>query len=108
MLLGVAWKNIDRAVPYVGWLSSKSGDVKLALVEGKQDIQVTTSIDKHDKAVLPEGLYKAQLNLKNNNLNVPSFSYVAGQGSLNGSAKVETTFRQASIEVECCFKCKRF
>ncbi|MGB8482157.1 MAG: translocation/assembly module TamB domain-containing protein [Acinetobacter bohemicus] len=108
MLLDVAWKNIDRAVPYVGWLSSKSGDVKLALIEGKQDIQVTTSIDKHDKAVLPEGLYKAQLNLKNNNLNVPSFSYVAGQGSLNGSAKVELPSDKHQLKWNAVLNAKDF
>ncbi len=42
MLLDVRWNNIDRAVPYVGWLKSESGDVQLALVEGQQDIFVAT------------------------------------------------------------------
>src|SRR5699024_7127562 len=50
MLLDIAWKNIDRAVPYVGWLSSQSGDVQLALVEGKQNIHVATSVSKNEKS----------------------------------------------------------
>lgn len=89
MQLNVAWQNINRAVPYVGWLNSQSGDVKLALVEGQQNIHVATYVTRHDQGALPEGLYTAQLNLKNNDLNVPQFSYVAGKGSLSGSAKVD-------------------
>lgn len=89
MLLNVAWQNIDRAVPYVGWLSSKSGDAQLTLVDGKQNIHVSSFVAKHDKTLLPEGLYKAQLDLKNNHLNVPTFSYAAGKGSLSGSAQVD-------------------
>ncbi|OTG71666.1 hypothetical protein B9T23_15390 [Acinetobacter terrae] len=108
MLLDIAWKNIDRAVPYVGWLSSKSGDVQLALVEGKQDIHVATAVSKHDKGILPEGLYKAQLNLKNNNLNVPSFSYVAGKGSLNGTAKVELPTEKRQLKWNTIVNAKDF
>ncbi len=89
MLMNVSWKNIDRAVPYVGWLSSASGDAKLALVEGQQNIFVATAVSAHDKGMLPAGQYQAQLNLKNNNLNVPSFSYIAQQGALKGSAVVQ-------------------
>ena len=89
MLMDVAWSNIDRAVPYVGWLSSESGQVKLALVEGQQDIHVATVVRQHEKATLPAGQYQAQLNLKNNNLHVPSFSYLASKGSLTGQAVVE-------------------
>ncbi len=88
MLLDVAWKNIDRAVPYVGWLSSESGDVTLALLEGQQDIGIATKVKKSDQGALPAGMYKAQLKLKNNILNVPSFHYQADQGSLTGNAVV--------------------
>ncbi|MDN5512384.1 translocation/assembly module TamB domain-containing protein [Acinetobacter sp.] len=108
MLLNVAWQNIDRAVPYVGWLSSKSGDVKLALVEGKQDIHVATAVSKHDKGMLPEGLYTAQLNLKNDNLNIPSFSYVAGKGSLTGNAKVELPTKKRQLKWNAIVNAKDF
>lgn len=77
MLLDVAWKNIDRAVPYVGWLSSESGDVKLALVEGQQNIHVATKVEQHEEGLLPAGMYQAKLNLNKNILNVPSFNYSA-------------------------------
>jgi translocation and assembly module TamB len=77
MLLDVAWKNIDRAVPYVGWLSSQSGDVKLALVEGQQNIHVATKVEQHEEGLLPAGMYQAKLNLNKNILNVPSFNYSA-------------------------------
>lgn len=29
MFMNVAWANIDRAMPYIGWLSSDSGQVDL-------------------------------------------------------------------------------
>lgn len=108
MLLDVAWLNIDRAVPYIGWLNSKSGDVKLALVDGQQDIHVATAITQHDKAVLPEGLYKAQLNLKNNDLNVPNFSYVAGKGSLTGNAKIELPSDKRQLKWNAILNAKDF
>ncbi|MGB9190805.1 MULTISPECIES: translocation/assembly module TamB domain-containing protein [unclassified Acinetobacter] len=108
MLLNVAWQNIDRAVPYVGWLSSKSGDVKLALVEGKQDIHVATAVTKNDKGRLPEGLYTAQLNFKNNDLNIPSFNYVAGKGSLSGSAKVDLPTQKRQLKWNAILNAKDF
>ncbi|UDM39434.1 translocation/assembly module TamB domain-containing protein [Acinetobacter haemolyticus] len=108
MLLNVAWQNIDRAVPYVGWLSSKSGDVKLALVEGKQDIHVATAVTQNDKGVLPEGLYTAQLNFKNNDLNIPSFSYVAGKSSLSGSAKVDFPTKKRQFKWNAILNAKDF
>jgi len=108
MLLNVAWQNIDRAVPYVGWLSSKSGDVKLALVEGKQDIHVATAVTKNGKGWLPEGLYTAQLNLKNNDLNIPSFSYVAGKGSLTGSAKLDLPNKKRQLKWNAVVNAKNF
>ncbi|MGX5699516.1 translocation/assembly module TamB domain-containing protein [Acinetobacter kookii] len=108
MLLNVAWQNIDRAVPYVGWLSSKSGDVKLALVEGKQDIHVATTVTKNDKGWLPEGLYTAQLNFKNNDLNIPTFSYVAGKGSLSGSAKVDLPTKKRQLKWNAILNAKDF
>ncbi|MGL6082670.1 MAG: translocation/assembly module TamB domain-containing protein, partial [Gammaproteobacteria bacterium] len=90
MLLDVAWKNIDRAVPYVGWLSSESGDVKLALVEGQQNIHVATKVEQHEEGLLPAGMYQAKLNLNKNILNVPSFNYSANAaGSLSGNARIE-------------------
>lgn len=88
MLLDVSWKNIDRAVPYIGWLSSESGDVNLILVDGQQNIDVTTQVKQNDKSALPNGLYKAKLNIKNHILNVPSFDYQVDQGSLTGNAVV--------------------
>ena len=89
MLLDVAWNNIDRAVPYVGWLSSESGQVKLALVEGQQNIQVATVVRPNEKGTLPAGQYVAQLDLKGNNLHIPSFRYQAAKGALSGNALLE-------------------
>ena len=108
MQLNVAWQNINRAVPYVGWLNSQSGDVKLALVEGQQNIHVATYVTRHDQGALPEGLYTAQLNLKNNDLNVPQFSYVAGKGSLSGSAKVDLPSDKRQLKWNAILNAKNF
>lgn len=42
--MNVAWANIDRAMPYIGWLSSDSGQVDLTLRDGQQDIKVATKV----------------------------------------------------------------
>lgn len=89
MLMDVQWKNIDRAVPYIGWLSSESGQVKLALVEGQQNVHVATVVRQHEKGSLPAGQYNAQLDLKGHNLHVPTFSYIVDKGRLTGQAVVE-------------------
>ncbi|OTG83036.1 translocation/assembly module TamB domain-containing protein [Acinetobacter sp. ANC 4648] len=108
LLLDVDWKNIDRAVPYIGWLSSDSGKVKLALLEGQQNIQVTTSIAKHDQAMLPAGQYNAQLNLKDNNVNIPTLSYLAEKGSLTGSAQLQLPDAKRQLKWKALLTAKDF
>lgn len=89
MLMNVAWTKIDRAMPYIGWLSSDSGQVDLMLRDGQQDIKVATKVYQHEKkTLLPAGQYLANLNVKDNILNVPNFSFAAEKGSLTGQAKV--------------------
>ena len=90
MLLDIQWKDIDRAMPYIGWLSSANGHTNIALKQGQQDIDVTTTVSSHDKALLPAGQYDARLDLKDNVLNVENFRYQAlNKGSLTGQAKVK-------------------
>ncbi|OTG66064.1 translocation/assembly module TamB domain-containing protein [Acinetobacter silvestris] len=108
MLLDVDWKNIDRAVPYIGWLASNSGNVKLTLHEGKQDIHVATVISKHDQAMLPAGKYDAQLNVKYNNLNIPTFSYLADKGSLTGNAVVQLPDTKQQLKWNALLTAKDF
>ncbi len=43
---------------------------------------------QHEQTLLPAGQYLATLNVKDNILNVPSFSFAAQKGSLTGQAKV--------------------
>lgn len=109
MIMDVAWKNIDRAVPYVGWLSSDSGQVKLALVDDKQDIHVATVVRQNDKGSLPAGQYTAQLDLKANLLNVPAFSYQAvGKGTLNGKAVVELPDEKRQLKWNALLNAQNF
>lgn len=98
MLLKVQWSDIDRAMPYLGWLKSDQGQVDLNLVQGQQDILVKTHVYKHEKALLPEGQYQAKVQLKKDIVNIPEFEYLALNGHLNGQAKLNlpTEKRQMS------------
>jgi translocation and assembly module TamB len=49
MLLNVAWKDIDRAVPYIGWLSSDEGQTNVTLKDGQQDVFVSTTVRRMSK-----------------------------------------------------------
>lgn len=108
MLVDISWNGIDRAVPYVGWLSSESGRVNLALVEGQQDIHVATVVRRHEQGMLPPGQYNARLNLKNNILNVPEFHYKTAQGGLNGRAKVQLPSEKRQLRWEAFLKAHNF
>ncbi|MCU4356862.1 translocation/assembly module TamB domain-containing protein [Acinetobacter ursingii] len=109
MILDVSWKNIDRAMPYIGWLDSDEGQVNLALVEGKQDIHVATNVRTHEQATLPAGQYEARLNLKDNILNVPAFTYQSLQkGSLSGQAKVELPSEKRQLKWNAILNAKDF
>ncbi len=87
--LDVAWRDLDRAVPYVGWLSSQQGNAQIDLLEGQQNIRVSTQVKQHEQSFLPTGQYQANLNIKNNVLSIPSFDYRAGTGGLSGNAVVD-------------------
>ncbi len=106
--MDVSWKSIDRAVPYVGWLSSDSGNVQLALTEGQQNINVATTVSRHEKGALPAGQYQAKLNLKNNNLNVHAFSYVADKGQLKGNAVVELPDQKRMLKWQANVQAQQF
>ena len=108
MLLDVAWKDIDRAMPYIGWLKSESGDVQIRLIEGQQNITVASNVGQHETALLPAGQYKAQLELKNNVLKVPSFNYVASKGSLSGQANVVLPTDKAQLKWDASVKAQDF
>lgn len=108
LLLDVRWNNIDRAMPYIGWLKSESGDVQMALVEGQQDIFVATQVTQHEDALLPTGLYKATLNLKQDNLNIPEFSYENEQGGIQGQALLELPTEQRQLKWKADLKANNF
>lgn len=89
MLLDIAWQGIDRAVPYIGWLSSDNGQTNITLKEGQQDIFVSTTVKPHEKTVLPTGKYDARLDVKGSLLDIENFRYQAENGSLSGLAKIK-------------------
>ncbi len=108
MLLNVEWKNIDRAVPYIGWLSSEDGHTDIALKQGQQDIYVSTTVKPHEKALLPTGKYDARLDIKSNLLNVENFRYQAAKGSLSGQAKVKLPTEKQQLAWQAQLKAENF
>lgn len=108
MLLDIAWKGIDRAVPYVGWLSSEDGHTNVTLKEGQQDIYVATTVRQHEKALLPTGKYDARLDIKGNLLNVENFRYEAEKGNLTGQAKVKLPTEKQLLSWQVNLKARDF
>lgn len=108
MLLDVSWKGIDRAMPYIGWLSSEEGHTNLTLKEGQQDIYLTTTVRPHEQALLPTGKYDARLDVKGDLLNVESFRYEAEKGSLSGLAKVKLPTEKQQLSWQAQLKAQNF
>lgn len=108
MLLDISWKGIDRAMPYIGWLSSEEGHTNVALKEGQQDIYVATTVRPHEQALLPTGKYEARLDLKDNLLNVENFRYQAEKGSLSGLAKVKLPTEKQQLSWQAQLKAQDF
>ncbi|WP_278491741.1 translocation/assembly module TamB domain-containing protein [Acinetobacter gyllenbergii] len=108
MLLDVSWKGIDRAMPYIGWLSSEEGHTNLTLKEGQQDIYLTTTVRPHEQGLLPTGKYDARLDVKGDLLNVESFRYEAEKGSLSGQAKVKLPTEKQQLSWQAQLKAQNF
>ncbi|NAR59970.1 translocation/assembly module TamB domain-containing protein [Acinetobacter haemolyticus] len=108
MLLDVAWQGIDRAVPYIGWLSSAEGHTNITLKDDQQDIYVATTVRPHEQGLLPAGKYDAHIDLKGSLLNVENFSYVAEKGRLDGQAKVKLPTDKQQLAWQAQLKAKDF
>ncbi|AOA58536.1 translocation/assembly module TamB domain-containing protein [Acinetobacter larvae] len=89
MLLNVAWQKMNREMPYIGWLQSDHGQVDLVLNAQQQDIQLDAKLQQHEKSMLPAGQYQAKVQVKGDDLSIPSFSLNTGKGRLAGQAQVE-------------------
>lgn len=84
--MNVAWQDMNRELPYIGWLQSAQGDVDIVLADQGQDIKIATTITAHEKSLLPWGDYTALLNFSKNTLNVKDFKLTQGKGQLAGQA----------------------
>ncbi|MCH7336767.1 translocation/assembly module TamB domain-containing protein [Acinetobacter sp. NIPH 2699] len=108
MVLDIAWQGIDRAMPYIGWLSSADGQTNVTLQENQQDIHLTTTVSPHEQGLLPAGKYDAQVDLKSNILNVENFLYQADKGSLTGQAKVKLPHEKQQLSWQAQLKAQDF
>lgn len=108
MLVNIAWQGIDRAVPYIGWLSSDNGQTNITLKEGQQDIFVSTTVKPHEKTVLPTGKYDARLDVKDSLLDIENFRYQAENGSLSGLAKIKLPTEKQQLSWSATLKADNF
>lgn len=108
MYLDIGWSKIDREMPYIGWLQSQTGQVNLVLLDNQQDIKIATQVSAHPKSSLPVGTYQATLNIKNNNLNIPSFSLKEAKSSLIGRAYVELPTEKRQLKWNALLNANNF
>ncbi len=109
LLMNVAWQNIDRSMPYIGWLSSNSGQVDVALKASGQTVQVKTEVAPNAQSALPAGRYNANLILqKDNVLLVPNFHLQAGTGSLKGKAKLNLPTQKRQLSWNATLQAESF
>ena len=108
LVMNVAWQNMNRAMPYIGWLNSPTGQADITLKDNQQDIKVNTQIQQHEQGTLPTGQYIAQLNIKDNDLKIPDFKYITSQGGLNGRAMVYLPTQKRQLKWDADLVAKNF
>lgn len=108
MLLNLAWQNIHRELPYIGWLDSASGQVNLNLQQAQENIQVSTQVTKNPKGLLPTGQYLAKINLKNQDLNIPEFKYITPEGGLTGHAVLQLPTEKRQLKWNAALTANHF
>ncbi|MFT4020972.1 MAG: translocation/assembly module TamB domain-containing protein [Acinetobacter sp.] len=106
--MNIAWQNIDREMPYIGWLNSAKGDVDLKVNQGQNDIVVATEVTQNEKGILPSGAYQAKINLKNNDLNIRDFNYSTNNGGLSGQALVLLPTDKRQLKWDASLKAQNF
>ena len=108
MQLQVRWKDINRDMPYVGWLNSPSGQVAFNLQNELKDINLNAHILQHDKGMLPAGDYRGILNYNNDKVSVKNFALIEGQGSVIGQADILLPTEKRPLEWNAKLTAKQF
>lgn len=106
--VNIKWQDINRELPYIGWLNSQSGNVDLVLAEQGQDIQVATRVAAHEGALLPVGEYRSTLNFARNILNVKDFNYQQGNSQLTGRAVVNLPTDKTQLKWNASLQARQF
>lgn len=106
--LHVSWANMNRALPYIGWLNSPTGDAKINLTDKKNTIAVQTTVIQHEKSLLPGGKYQADTIMQGDDIYIPNFSYLTDKGSLNGQAQVGLPTDKRELKWNAALNAKNF
>lgn len=85
--LDIAWKNINRELPYIVGLNSPTGQAKITLAE-RQFIDFNTRLEPFADSFLPQGDYQGKLWLNSEQLSVEQLHYQHQQAQLNATAQV--------------------
>lgn len=82
------WKNINRALPSVGYVNSPQGRALINLPKDKLNADINAVIAESKTGVIPTGQYVAVLNKSSNVLTLPKVTYKGSAGDLQGNAVV--------------------
>ena len=82
------WKNINRALPSIGYVNSPQGRALINLPQDKLNATINAVIAESKTGIIPTGQYVAVLKKVNNVLTVPKVTYKGSAGDLQGNAVV--------------------
>lgn len=108
MKMNVSWSDMNRAMPYIGWLNSPKGQADIVLDGQKTSVNTNLDVVKNPKGTLPTGQYLANILLNGNDLNIPEFKYITPQGGLVGDAKVLLPTEKRLLKWDANLQAKNF
>ncbi|MDO4223228.1 MAG: translocation/assembly module TamB domain-containing protein [Acinetobacter sp.] len=87
--LDVAWKNLNRELPYINGVHSPSGDAKIHLYPNHQQVEFRAAMLAHAQGILPQGGYAGALRITPQQVDVSQFHYALDDAKVSGTALVK-------------------
>lgn len=94
--LNVAWKNLNRNLPYIIGLNSPQGQAKIQLAQ-QQNIEFNAQLNPFQGGFLPQGNYHGKLNIDKNLININQFNYQQQNSQFDATAQVHLPTAQQSL-----------
>lgn len=108
--IATTWQDVNRAMPYIGWLDSQHGQAEIQLFSGqKQWIKANADVRKHEQSPLPTGKYTADLEITPQKLLVHQFILQqAQQGQLAVQGNVVIPNEKQALAVNAQIQADEF